>query len=108
MKEENLYTLLDVIYKNGSVKRLTRNGISFNEIAKISEQAILDGLIINTSERIILTGNGIELLKSLEKKYKKTNKNEWIDKELKSQVKRIDKNFIFLPSQNELTFQVIS
>ena len=39
---------------------------------------------------------------------KKTNKNEWIEKDLKSQVKRIDKNFIFLPRQNELTFEVLS
>lgn len=104
MKENNLFILLDVIHRNGSVKRLTRNGIDFNQIAVETNQAIIDGLVTNNEKRIVLTDKGIELLRNLETKYKKTNKNEWIEKDLKSQIPRIDKNTIFVPRQNELTF----
>lgn len=104
MKENNLFILLDVIHRNGSVKRLTRNGIDFNQIAIETNQAIIDGLVTNNEKRIVLTEKGIELLRTLETKYKKTNKNEWIEKDLKSQIPRIDKNTIFVPRQNELTF----
>ena len=42
------------------------------------------------------------------KQLPRKNKEEWIEKDFKNQVKRIDKNSIFLPRQNELTFRVLS
>jgi len=104
MNENNLYLLLDVISRNGSVKILTRNGIDFNEIAIQTNNAISEGLVINSDKRIVLTDKGVEVLKHLALKYKKTNKDEWIERHLKSQIRKIDKNSIFLPRQNELTF----
>lgn len=106
MNENNLYVLLDVIFKNGSVKRLTRNGIDFSEIAVRTNQAIVEGLVANSENRIILTEKGIQMLKELEEKYKKTNKKEWIEKDEKNRLdkNRREKNFIFVPRQNELTF----
>ncbi len=104
MNENNFYLLLDVIFRNGSVKRLTRSGVDFNEIAIQTNQAISEGLVINSKNRIVLTGKGIDVLKKLELKYKKTNKEEWIGRQLKSQIAKIDKNSIFLPRQSELTF----
>jgi hypothetical protein len=104
MNENNLYLLLDVIFRNGSVKRLTRNGIDFSEIAVQTNQAIVDGLVTNSNNRVILTDKGISLLKDLEEKYRKTNKREWIEKDEKSRIDKRDKSFIFVPRQNELTF----
>jgi len=104
MNENNLYILLDVIFRNGSVKRLTRNGIEFSDIAIQTNRAISDGLVTNSNNRVILTEKGVELLKTLEEKYKKTNKNEWIEKDEKSRVDKKEKSFIFVPRQNELTF----
>jgi hypothetical protein len=104
MNENNLYLLLDVIFRNGSVKRLTRNGIDFSEIAVQTNQAIVDGLVTNSNNRVILTDKGISLLKDLEEKYRKTNKREWIEKDEKSRIDKRDKSFIFVQRQNELTF----
>lgn len=104
MNENNLYLLLDVIFRNGSVKRLTRKGVDFNEIVIQTNQAISDGLIKDSEERILLTEKGIDFLKILEEKYRKINKNEWIEKDFKSQIEKKDKSFIFVPRQNELTF----
>ena len=104
MKEENLYLLLDVVFRNGSVKRLTRNNIDFNEIAKQTNLAINQGLLSYSEDQIALSKEGIELYKQLEARFKKVNKDEWIEKDLKNQIAKKDKNFIFMPRQNELSF----
>ncbi|MDX2279196.1 MAG: hypothetical protein NW218_06385 [Saprospiraceae bacterium] len=104
MNEDNFYLLLDVIFRNGSAKRLTRNGVDFSEIAIQTNHAIAEGLVKNSGNRIILTEKGVEALKRLEDKYKKTKKEEWIEKDEKSRVDKKDKSFIFVPRQSELTF----
>lgn len=104
MKEENLFLLLDVIFRNGSVKRLTRNNIDFNEIAKQTNIAINQGLLNYIENQIALTKEGVKVYQKLEAQYKKTNKSEWIEKDLKNQIASKDKNFIFMPRQNELSF----
>ena len=104
MKENNLYLLLDVIARNGSAKRLIREGVDFSEIAEETSNSIINGLLEYTEERITLTEKGISLLKDLERKFKKTNKEEWIERDFDSQITKIDKNTIFLPRQSELTF----
>lgn len=104
MKKQQLYILLNVIYNNSSVKNLTRQGMTFEQIAKQTNSAIKSDYISYTKERLVLTEKGIELLKELEIKYKKTNKNEWIEEDLKSKIPKLEKNVLFLPNQNELTF----
>jgi hypothetical protein len=106
MEKENLYILLDVIFRNGSLKRLARKGVDYNEIANQTQIAIKNELVSYDKERVILTLKGLELLKQLEITYKKTNKSEWIEKDEKNRLdkNRREKNFIFIPRQNELTF----
>lgn len=104
MNTENLYLLLDIIFRNGSIKRLSREGIDYNDIAKQTQKAIKDGLVSYDKERVVLTKKGINLHRKLEKDFKKTNKDEWIEKDFKSQIPSIDKNTIFVSRQNELTF----
>lgn len=106
MEKENLYILLDVIFRNGSIKRLARKGVDYNEIANQTQIAIKNELVSYNKERVILTPKGLELLKQLEISYKKTTKSEWIEKDEKNRLdkNRREKNFIFVPRQNELTF----
>jgi hypothetical protein len=106
MEKENLYILLDVIFRNGSLKRLARKGVDYIEIANQTQIAIKNDLVSYDKERVILTLKGLELLKQLEITYKKTTKSEWIEKDEKNRLdkNRREKNFIFVPRQNELTF----
>lgn len=106
MEKENLYILLDVIFRNGSLKRLARKGVDYIEIANQTQIAIKNDLVSYDKERVILTPKGLELLKQLEITYKKTTKSEWIEKDEKNRLgkNRREKNFIFVPRQNELTF----
>jgi hypothetical protein len=52
----------------------------------------------------VLTSKGIELLKEKLSVIKITRKENWIEKENKSKVPKLEKNSIFLPSQDELHF----
>lgn len=108
MKENQLTILLHIIKSNGNVNKLVREGVSFKEITSLTNEAIEKEYLTYENEKISVTDKGTEFLNQTIEIIKKTNKNEWIEKDLRSQVKRIDKNFIFLPRQNELTFEVLS
>ena len=104
MKEKEIYLLLNAIKKNTDIKRLVREGLSYSDIARLTKEAITNGLVDYKDEKIQLSDKGIELYEQLKDNYKRTNKDEWIEKDFKSQIPRIDKNTIFVPRQNELTF----
>jgi hypothetical protein len=108
MNEKEIYLLLNAIKKNTDIKRLVREGLSYTSIAKLTREAISNEYVQYENEKISLSEKGVQYYEQIKENYKRKNKDEWIEKDLKSQVKRIDKNFIFLPRQNELTFQVIS
>ena len=104
MHEKELYLLLNVIKNNGDIKRLVREGVTYSQIAKLTNQAISKKLVIYHKDKIELSKQGIAKFEEIKNNYKKKNKEEWIEKDKKSQVARIDKNAIFVPRQNELTF----
>lgn len=45
-----------------------------------------------------------KILKMTPEKHKKKEKKQWIEKDLKSIIPKLDKKTIFVPSQNELLF----
>jgi hypothetical protein len=104
MNYSNLYILLSVIKNNGDIRRLKREGMEYIEIAELTNQIISGKLAVYTEETIILTAEGESKLIELEKTIKRTKKINWIEKEMKSKISQLDKNFIFLPNQNELEF----
>ena len=104
MKEKEIYLLLNAIKKNTDIKRLVREGLSYSAIARLTKVAISDELVTYEDEKIHLSKKGEQLYEEIKGNYKRTNKDEWIEKEFKSQIKRIDKNTIFVPRQTELTF----
>lgn len=104
MTPENTYILLDIIQKNGSVNRLTNNGLSYEEVADGINFLINEKLIEYKNDKIVLTKNGNIEQKKLEIIFKKKNKNEWILPYEKGRIAKLEKNFIFVPRQNELTF----
>lgn len=104
MNEKHVYMLLRVINNNGNVNKLIREGLSFSKIAELTNKAILAGLVIQTNDKIELSPKGLEEMQALEVRYKKINKEEWIEKDNKSIIPKLDQNLIYLPDQNELTF----
>ena len=88
MNEKHLYTLFSIIKNNGDVKRL----------------AISEGFIIYESDNVSLSKKGEEIFRELESKLKITDKNKWIEPKNASRIPVLEKDFIFLPKQDELHF----
>jgi predicted methyltransferase len=100
-----LYQLLQIIYNNGNIKRLTRKNITFLEIVDNIKELTIKGILYYNESKLSLSDEGVKILDELSLKYKNTEKDKWIDKELKSKLEtKIDKDFVYLPNQNELYF----
>ena len=106
MKEKEIYLLLNAIKKNTDIKRLVREGLSYSGIARLTNDAISNELVIYEQDNIKLSKKGEELYEQIKDNYKRTIKKEWIEKDEKNRLdkNRREKNFIFVPRQNELTF----
>lgn len=104
MQEKALYLLLNVVKKNGDIKRLVREGISYRQIAELTNEAILNKFVTYNNNKIELSESGEAKFEEIRSNYKRINKEEWIEKDKDSEVVQIDKNYIFVPRQNELTF----
>ncbi len=102
MNNKNLYLLLNIVKKNGNVKRLIHENLDFKEIADLTNQAIVNDLILFKEDNLILTTKGEMLYTKLEEVYKEKDKDKWIFKENISKIPKIEKDFIYLPNQKEL------
>ncbi|MGV2450034.1 UNVERIFIED_CONTAM: hypothetical protein POZ17_09235 [Ralstonia mannitolilytica] len=104
MKNKHIYLLLEIIKNNGNVKRLTHEGLKFSEIADLTLKVIENNYAEYKEDNILLTEIGMDFLSQLSEKFKEKDKNNWILKEIKSEINKLDKDFIYLPNQNELSF----
>lgn len=102
MSGKNLYLLLNAIQKNADTKRLIYEGLTYMQIIDLTNEAILKGLVNYNDDKITLSEEGIKSFEEIKLYYKKTNKNQWIEKETKSKIPKIDVNYVYLPDQGNL------
>ena len=62
MENDNKYILLDIILRNGSIDRLKRNGVSYENISELISILIKDNLIEFKNEKLLLTEIGLNEL----------------------------------------------
>lgn len=96
--------MLNLIEDSGNVKRLLRENLSYKEISELISKLVQDELLTYVDKKIILTDKGKKKLNESKHLIKETNKELWIKPENKSRVKKIERNFIYLPNQTELDF----
>jgi len=104
MNDKDLIILLHIINSNGNINRLIREGLTYKNITNLTSFAIETGYLSYENERVLLTKEGLQFLENERGRITKRNKNEWIQKDIKSQTPLLDKSVLFLPNQNELTF----
>lgn len=104
MNEKHLYTLLKVIETNGDIRKLKREGLDYKEIAELTKLAITKEFVSYDNDLVKLSDKGLKKIKELEERYKVVNKDLWIEAENKSKIPKLEKDFIFLPNQNEIHF----
>lgn len=102
--QHNIFLLLDIIKKNGNVKKLIHKGLDFTEIANLTNKLIEMDLIVYTEGQVKISPKGENTYSKLEKKFKIKDKDKWIEEENDSKIEKISKDFIYLPKLNELLF----
>jgi predicted transcriptional regulator len=96
--------ILNMIEDSGNIKRLLRENLSYKEISEITNKLVEDELLSYVEKKIILTKKGKEVLSKNKLLIKETNKENWIQPENRSRIKKYERNFIYLPNQTELDF----
>ncbi len=99
-----IYLLLKAAQNNSNVNLLRREGIEFSEISKLIKHCLGEGYIIFEDNEIKLTPSGECYYIQLANEYKNLFKDDWIEKENKSETIRVDLNFVYLPDKNSLNF----
>jgi hypothetical protein len=104
MTQKKMHILLSIVERNGCVQSLLKQGLNYRQISELTNTAILEGLIIYEDNAVMLSDSGKKRLVELRQLLKKIDKDQWIEKEKSSIIPKIERDFIFLPNQNELFF----
>lgn len=104
MTTKNKVLLLRVIHEDGDIKLLRHHNISFREIGEMVETSVEEGLLTNSDDIISLTDQGKDFLESNIGIIKERDKSKWIELDRKNKIRKIDRDEVFLPAQNALSF----
>lgn len=104
MKDKSLYRLLEVVRNNSDVRQLIIEGLNYKTIGDLTTAALEGEYLLYENGQIKITEKGLDKINQDAKKFKRINKDEWIKPDFKNQIRKIDKNDIFLPNKDELSF----
>jgi hypothetical protein len=102
MTRSYFYLLLRIVKNDRNVNALLREKLTFKQIGDLTQKALDLKIIEKKGDEVILTTLGEGVFKKLSQQYKKINKSEWIEKEIKSAIEPLDINFLYLPEQQNL------
>lgn len=103
MNEEARIYLLKILKFNGDIEPLYELNYSYSQIVDLINDEIKNGNAQYVNGILGITKQGDLLINSLTENIK----NNIIEPEIQSKISVIEKNFIFLPSQEELTFMIL-
>lgn len=104
ISDKYIYQILEIVYTNSDVRKLVSQGLNYEQISLYTGVAIEEGFLEFHNKILRLTEKGQQRLESDAPQFRSKNKRDWILPEEKSRSRRIDKNDIFVPNQNELSF----
>lgn len=104
MNRKEVYLILKVIKLNKNLNSLTREGMSYKDIGLLLEYVLNEKLIDYVNEKMILTELGESKLSDDSVFFKKTIKDNWIERDFANQIKKIGVNDIYLPSKDSFSF----
>lgn len=104
MEEKITTTLLHIIEKEGSIKKLKQFGLTYSEIVDLIDVNVNNGNLHEDNNDVSLTTQGVEFLTTHRHLIKETDKSKWIQPDTKNKMKKIGRYDVFLPSKKELSF----
>lgn len=104
MTDKQIYLLLKIVKRNGSVNELRRDGLSYIQIADLTALALKRGYLAYKANKIRVMKKGNDRIKIMDKRAMVTENYKWIAPEEKSRIAKMDINFVYLPNQDEIHF----
>jgi hypothetical protein len=104
MQAEVKLLLLKLIKSNGNVSPLIKSGYEYAQIIQLIDSLVEDGKIQRNSSKLDITENGLLEIEHLNRLLKRTNSSLWIEPAYANRISKLEKNDVFLPDQNDLSF----
>ena len=96
----HLTLLLQLVHSNAGVDPLSKQGLTYLQIAKLTKKAIEDGLIEIIDSGWSLTDLGLEKMRLSESSGKPRKDGGWISPEIQSRIEKYSLFDIYLPHKN--------
>lgn len=104
MNSEVKLFLLKIVKFNGNLTPLLKRGYEYSQIFQLLDELIAEGLLEKNNNRIAITDIGLREIDKLNKHLERRDSSSWIEPESASRISKINKNDVFLPAQDELSF----
>lgn len=104
MQQEVKSILLKLVKCNGNIEPLIQMGYEYVQVINFLNILLEEKLLTRDNNQILITEAGLNEIAFLNKKLNRKNASLWIEPAVESRVDKIDKNDVFLPNQNELSF----
>jgi hypothetical protein len=104
MQLEVKLLLLKIVKYNGDVTPLVKLGYEYAQVMDFLNELLNEKLLIKEGYQLNITSAGLSTIEDLNKEFKRKDASNWIEPDLASRISKIDKNEIFLPDPNELSF----
>lgn len=96
--------ILVLTKNNGSITELLKDGFSYGQIARMTNELIEKELISSGHDNLELTEQGHLYLRNNLNPNQQKGSEQWILPEEKSKIEKLKPNELYLPSRNELDF----
>jgi len=104
MQEEVKLILLKLVKSNGNLQPLIEMGYEYAQVINFINFLTEEELLKKEKNKISITDKGLKEIQRLNKKYNRLNSAQWIEPKIESRITPIDKDFVYLPNRNELSF----
>jgi len=104
MQSQLRLLLLKLVKFNGNISPLIKMGYQYTQVIDFFNILAEEGKLEKHENKLKITESGIQEINDLSKKLNRSNSGVWIEPAIESKIPQFDKNDIFLPDQNELSF----
>ena len=104
MQAEVKLFLLKIVKFNGNLTPLVKMGYEYSQIIQLLDELIADGLLPKPNNKVMATETGLLEIDNLNKQLSRRDSSLWIEPDTASRITKINKNDVFLPDQDELSF----
>ncbi|WP_448103964.1 hypothetical protein [Pedobacter panaciterrae] len=104
LEKKIVIQLLHIINSDGDIKKLRHSGLTYRQIAELIDANVTNGNLDGNDDIVTITQQGKDLLQVNKGEIKERDKSKWIEIDFKNKMQQIDKEDVFLPRKNDMSF----